>query len=195
MKDELINKLDFNILITNIIEYEELASTQEEALKLIKNNAKNGTLILAKKQTNGIGTHGRKWYSGEKDKNIIFTLILYPNCSLKSLNGITIKVAECMIKAIKKYEQNVKLEIKEPNDILCNGKKLGGILTQATTKGEIVKQLLIGIGVNINQEIFPDDLEQIATSLKQETKKEYNKADILVDFLNEFEKIYKNAVS
>ena len=81
----------------------------------------------------------------------------------------------------------IKTDIKEPNDIMINGKKMGGILTQIITKGENIRYLLIGIGINVNSKSFPLDLEKIATSLKQQTKKEFCKEKIIAEFCNIFE--------
>ena len=74
------------------------------------------------------GTHGRSWLS-EEGKNITFTLILYPKCSIDKLESLTIDIGKCMLDAIYK-EYGCKLELKMPNDIMHNGKKIGGILTQ-----------------------------------------------------------------
>ena len=84
--------------------------------------------MLTNNQTNGIGTHGRKWIS-ESGKNITFSLILYPKCSVNELKGLTIDIGNCLIDTIYQ-EYKYKLELKQPNDIIYNGKKIGGILTQ-----------------------------------------------------------------
>ena len=83
---------------------------------------------------------------------------------------------------------NYNLEIKKPNDIVYNGKKMGGILTQITSSGNRIKYLLIGIGFNINQIEFNEELKYIATSMKKEFKKEFSREKILNEILYEFEK-------
>lgn len=150
-----------------IINYEELDSTQLEAKRLVeKNSASDGTIIVAKNQINGIGTHGRKWIS-KKDESITFTIILMPNCKIEKLENFTLKIAECVVDVF--YElYNIKLNIKKPNDIVFNGKKIGGILTESKVYKNIVKYIFIGIGLNTNQINFPEELQDIATSIKNE---------------------------
>ena len=131
MEKEIEKFLKREIIGKKIIFYDEINSTQTEAKKLADNGSENGTMVLADYQIDGIGTHGRKWYS-KKGDNISFTLILYPKCSIKKLENITIDIAECMTNAI--YEVcSKKLDIKKPNDIVYNKKKIGGILTQIIT--------------------------------------------------------------
>ncbi len=127
MKQELLGKLNTQILGKNVIYYENIDSTQLKA-KEIKDIMKDGTIIIANSQTAGIGTHERTWYMGEGE-NIAFTLILKPQCNIAKISNITITIAECMVDAIKKL-YNKQLNIKLPNDLMCNGKKVGGILTR-----------------------------------------------------------------
>ena len=149
------------------IEYEELDSTQLEAKRYIKNNsASNGTVIIAKNQTSGIGTHGRKWIA-KKDESITFTLILEPNCKLEKLENFTVDIAECIVNTFKEL-YGISLEIKKPNDIVYNGKKIGGILTETQVLEGMVKYVFIGIGLNTNQTEFAPEIAEIATSVKNE---------------------------
>lgn len=185
MKDKILAYLQTKTIARNIKEYEILDSTQEMAKTMIK-KVPNGTMILAKEQKNGIGTHQRKWYTNKKD-NITFTLILYPNCKVSELEGITIKIAKC-IKEVLKENYNIEVEIKEPNDIMLNNRKLAGILTQTSTIEERVQYLLIGIGLNVNQTEFVKEIENVATSLKKEYRREFEKEKIIAEICNKLEK-------
>ena len=160
----------------------------EAKIRAYKRDTINGTIIIADKQTNGIGTHERKWYTGKGD-NIALTIILYPDCSIKRLQNITRIIAECMKKAIYNL-YGIELTIKEPNDLIYNNKKIGGILTETLLNKEQVKYLLIGIGFNVEQTVFPEELTEIATSLKKENNRIYSRVDIIAEFCNEFEKEY-----
>lgn len=171
----------------NICYYESITSTQDKAKELIQKGQADGTIVIAKMQTKGKGTKGRIWYTGED--NLAFTMILYPKCEMKKLEGITIQIAKCMIQTIKQL-YGVQLEIKKPNDIMLNGKKMGGILTQTTTREEKVNSLLIGIGLNIHQTNFPPEIDLLATSLKKELGGKYNIEEIIATFCNLFEKKY-----
>ena len=185
MENELKNFLKTKIIGKKIFFFEEIDSTQEYAKKLAQKNIENGSIVLTQYQSNGVGTHGRKWYS-EKNSNISFTIILYPKCSIQKLNNLTKDIAKCIVEAIyKTYKVNTN--IKDPNDIILNGKKIGGILTQIITNGENIKYLLIGIGINVNGVNFPEELEKIATSLKKEYNIEFSKEKIIAEFCNIFE--------
>lgn len=167
--------------------FEEIQSTHLYAKKLaIENQHIEEITILADKQTGGIGTKGRHWYTG-KGKNIAMTIILKPECSIHQLETLTVTIAKCMQKAI--YElYAIPLEIKEPNDLLLYHKKIAGILTEVNTRGETINYLLISIGFNVNEEVFTDETEEVATSLKKEYKKDFDREYILINFLENLEK-------
>lgn len=168
-----------------IIYYEEIESTQEEAKRRILSQISNGAIIITDNQKNGKGTKGRKWYT-TKESNITMTIALYPNCEIKQLEGITLKIAKAMLDAIQELYQ-IPLTIKEPNDLMLQGKKIAGILTQSASYEEKVKYLLVGIGFNVNEMNFSPEIQEIATSLKKEYQKEFNTEDIIVNFIEKFE--------
>lgn len=181
-----LENLKTRCLGKNSIYYKEIDSTQKEIWRLIKKeNIPNGTLVLADIQTEGQGTHGRKWYTDESN-NIAFSILIKTNCNIKKLEGLTMKIAQIIID-IFKTKYNIRLSIKEPNDIVCKGKKIGGILTQITTVSENVKYLVIGVGINTNKEKFTNDIIKIATSIKKEFKIEVNTYEFISNFCNEFE--------
>lgn len=172
-----------------IVYKEQIESTQELAKELVKNDIKSGTLVITDNQTKGKGTKGRNWQAS-KEKNITMTIILKPNLKIQKLEGLTLKIAEAIKEAIKElYEYT--LTIKKPNDLLLNGKKICGILTQTATMGNQVNYILIGIGFDVNEENFSKELQSIATSLKKEYKKEFEKEEIIVKIIEKIEKINK----
>ena len=173
--------------------FKSIDSTQFYAKELdIENKAKNGTVVFSDVQTAGIGTHSRKWYTGN-GKNLAFTLVLYPDCKIKNFERFTYMLAETMLETIQ-ILYNINLQIKIPNDIVYNGKKIGGILTESISHGEVVKKIFIGIGFNVNQEDFPGNLSEIATSLKKEFRGDYNREEILKKFFEIFEEKYLNMI-
>ena len=182
-----MNKIGIEIG-SKVIVFNTIDSTQKEAKRRIKNNEQNGTIIWAKEQSSGCGTHGRKWYSG-KETNIAFTVILYPNCDIKNLENITIVIANSIVKTIREL-YGYELEIKKPNDLMLNGKKIGGILTEITTRGEVVETLLIGIGLNVNQKKMPEELQDIATSLAIEYNKKFKIEEIGKKIILNLKKIF-----
>lgn len=156
-----------------VIHYEKIDSTQKEAWRRIeKDDIEDGTVIIADLQTDGIGTHGRKWYTVEKE-NIAFSFVIYPNVSIEMIKNLTIEIAEILVEIFKRI-YHIELSIKLPNDIMVGNKKLGGILTQTKLQGEIVKNLVIGIGMNTNGVVFDKEIQEIATSIKKEF-------DIIID--------------
>ncbi|MCL2383869.1 MAG: biotin--[acetyl-CoA-carboxylase] ligase [Oscillospiraceae bacterium] len=171
----------------NIAYFEMIESTQAKAKELAAQKIQTGTIVVTEKQTKGIGTHGRQWIA-EENSNILMTLIIYPECNIAKLEGMTIDIAECLVDVFQELH-GIAVKVKEPNDLIINNKKLGGILTETILEKEVVKNLFIGIGININQEEFPKELMDIATSLKKETNKTFIREEIIAEFLNRFEEI------
>lgn len=184
MDIEKIKKAKTRYIGKNIIFYNEIDSTQEDAKRRL-NDLSSGTIIIADKQINGKGTKGKVWYTN--NGNIAMTIILKPKCKIERLSNLTIRIAEIMIDAICNIYK-CQLEIKKPNDILLNNKKICGILTESKSLGDDVESILIGIGLNVNEIKFENQLEEIATSLKKEFKKEFNREEIIVEFIEMFEK-------
>lgn len=167
--------------------FKEIESTHLYAKKIAEKEENEGMLLLAEVQTGGIGTKGRSWYTGY-GKNIAATIILHPKCKINKLDNLTIEIAEKIRDAI--YElYGYELKIKKPNDLMFNNKKICGILTEIHTQGEKIKYLLISFGFNVNEEKFPDETKNIATSLKKETGKEFAREEILVKIIEKLEEI------
>ena len=116
------------------------------------------------------------------------TIILKPNKKVVELEGLTVNIAKAIKKAIFEL-YNIELNIKEPNDLLLNKKKICGILTEVNSIGEKINYLLISIGFDVNETEFPQELEDIVTSLKKEYKKEFSREEIIVQIIKNIEKI------
>lgn len=182
-----LKNLKTNFLGKTIIYYKKIDSTQKEIWRLIENNnILNGTAVIADIQAQAIGTHGRTWYTDEKG-NIAFSFFMQMDCEVQKIEGITIKIAEIIVDIFKdKY--NVELQIKEPNDIVHNGKKIGGILTESKVISQNVKYLVVGIGLNTKKEKFNDEIKNIATSIKKEFGIKVDTKEFIEEFFNRFEK-------
>ena len=168
----------------NISHFNEINSTHKY-VKENYNNLKDRTVILADMQSNGIGTHGRVWYTG-RENNIAMSILIKPNCNMENLKNITTKIASSIQKAINKM-YNINLEIKFPNDILLNSKKICGVLTEIKTISEKVNYLIISIGFNVNETHFDEETANIATSLKKEYNKNYSREDIIIKIIENIE--------
>ena len=184
---EKIKSANTQYLGKEIEYFKEISSTHTYAKKITMQEKQNGKIIIAETQTNGIGTKGRAWYTGES-KNIALTIILKPECEISKLEGLTIKIAKCVQKAIEELYQ-ISLEIKEPNDLMLNGKKICGILTEIHTRGDKIEYLLISFGFNVNEDNFNEETSNVATSLKKETGKEYVREEILIKIIEKLEEI------
>lgn len=186
-----LDNLKTNFLGKHFIFYDEIDSTQDEIWRRVNKGTdhlfiEDGTLVMADIQTNGKGTHGRIWHTDEKN-NIAFSVFVQMNCDIKNLEGITIEIAR-VIKDIFNTKYGIVLEIKEPNDITYQGKKIGGILTESKVISEQVKYLVIGIGINTSKRDFSDDIKNIATSIKKEFNINVDAKEFVTEFCNEFEK-------
>ena len=156
---------------------------------LKENNSKytENTVILAEEQTGGIGTKGRNWHTGS-NKNIAMSMLFRPQKNVKNLEGLTIEIAKRIQKTMQE-NYNIRLNIKEPNDLMLNGKKICGILTECNTIGNKINYIIISLGFNVNEDKFPSELENISTSLYKETGKIFDKEKITEDFIKTLENI------
>ena len=167
-----------------VIHYKTIDSTQKEIWRRVKNGTiENKTIVIADIQTSGIGTHGRTWHTDEEN-NIAFSVyfdLSKSKLNISSLDGLTIKIAENIVGIFYKL-YGISLDIKFPNDIYCNGKKLGGILTETKVQDGMVKCLVIGIGINTNQTKFADEIKEIATSVRREFGFEVENRKVISEF-------------
>ena len=140
---------------------------------------------MAEFQTKGVGTHGRIWHTDESE-NIAFSFYVKTNCTQEKLQGLTIEIAQIIVDIFKE-KYNVKIDIKTPNDLIIKYKKTGGILTESKMQGELVKFLVIGLGINTSKMSFTKDIEDIATSIKKSYGIEVDRDFVLSEFCNRFE--------
>lgn len=182
-----LRNLKTNFLGRDFYFYEEIDSTQNEIFRRIKKGQIiNGSVIMADIQTAGKGTHGRIWHTDEKG-NIAFSFYIQTNCEIERLDGLTIDIAKILVDMFReKYKINI--QIKEPNDLMINNKKIGGILTQGKINGKYIKYLVVGIGININKKYFTNDIKDIATSIKNEFEVDIDREEVIAEFCNIFEK-------
>lgn len=186
-KIEIEKEINTFVLGKNIYFFDEITSTNEYA-KTIANNVEEGTIVVAKKQTKGKGRLDRKWISS-KNEGIYFSLILKPEIEVFKIMQITLIAGISLCETIKQMA-NIDAKIKWPNDILINNKKVCGILTELNAQIDNIFYIILGIGINVNNEKFDQDLKQKATSLYLETNKNIEKQKILACFLKNFEQKY-----
>ena len=168
-------------------------STNNLAKQLAKQNAPHGLLIISEEQTGGKGRIGRGWAS-PKSKGLWLSVLLRPNLLPQDAPKSTLLAAVAVCQAVNTVA-GVQAKIKWPNDILLNGKKLVGILSEMGAEYGKLNYVVIGIGLNTNAERqdFPTDVQDIAISLHQAATKEFSRDEVLAEILWQMEKLVEEA--
>lgn len=163
--EEIREGLVARIFGQRVYYYNSIPSTNVQARELAQKGAPEGTLVVAEEQTGGKGRLGRSWHS-PGGKGLWFSLIFRPQTIPAQAAQLTILAAVAMAEAIRK-ETGLPAGIKWPNDLLLDGKKICGILTEMSAEMERVNHLVLGAGINVDQseEDFPEELKDTATSL------------------------------
>lgn len=188
MKKKINDYLQTKWAGRELVHYQETDSTNIRA-KNLGIEGIHGTLIVADSQTAGRGRRGRTWESPER-QNIYMTLYLRPEFSISKAPMLTILMAYSVAKALRdRFE--VIAQIKWPNDLVLNKKKICGILTEMSVKQNVIDYVVIGVGINVGNQKFPDELKRSATSLLIETGQQLPKEKIIAEVLNVFEKEYE----
>ncbi len=172
----------------SIYYYDCLGSTNDEARKLAEEGAVDGSLVLADMQHAGKGRLGRSFFS-PSGSGIWMSLILKPEIVPAKASMITLVGALAIQAAMKDF--GIESGIKWPNDIVVNGKKVTGILTEMRAEPGHVDYVILGIGINVNMTDFPDELEAVATSMSLVSGKTYERAEIVRRFLEHFDDYYQ----
>ncbi len=166
-----------NPLISDVVIVDSVDSTNNYAKKLARDGGEYGVVVAAREQTAGKGRLGRKWIS-QKNEFIPFSLLLKPDIAPFQVAGITPIAGLAVCEALR---ENLGLDckIKWPNDIIVNNKKLVGILTEMSAEFDAVDFIVVGVGINVDQRRFPEEIRQKATSVFIETNKTTDKNLIL----------------
>ena len=201
-KQEVIEKqLDF-LDIEKIREYtkckwmakevvllEETGSTNVEAARLAQQGRDHGTVVIADRQTCGKGRRGRSWHT-PGNTSIAMSFLLKPQLEAEYASMLTLVQAMAVAEAVEEVTA-LKSQIKWPNDILINEKKVCGILTEMNLSGSEISSIIIGTGINVNQESFPEEIREIATSLKNESGKAQCREKLIGALCEKFEQYYE----
>ena len=163
-------------------------STNRVGLELGCRGESEGAVILAEEQSAGRGRAGRSWHS-ERGTGIYVTLLLRPKISPVEAPLLTM-MAGLSAQAAIQARIGLQVDLKWPNDLMLNGRKLGGILTEMYADTSLVRFVIVGIGINVNQEKFPGELAPVATSLRNETGKNESRLELLAHLLRTFESDY-----
>lgn len=163
-------------------------STNTKAKELAEEGHPSGTLVVADRQTAGKGRRGRSWES-PSGIGIFMTLMLKPEINPNHASMLTLVAAMATTRAIRRVT-GVPAMIKWPNDIVMNGKKVCGILTEMSAQFDYINHIVIGIGINVHNEDFPEEIAQTASSIYLESGQHIHRASLIEAFLEEFEDVY-----
>lgn len=187
-KYELESRLNTQWLGKEIVYKDVVGSTNAEVRKMAEDGAKDGLLVVADSQTMGKGRRGRTWES-PKGTNLYFSMLLKPNFAPDKASMITLVTAYSVAKVIREMT-GLDAKIKWPNDIVVGKKKVCGILTEMSMERDYIHHVVVGIGINVNEETFPVELDEMATSLKNEKGSLVSRANLLSAILLQFEEDY-----
>ena len=187
---EILPGLKTGVLGKKIIRLTEVDSTNTYASKLAVDGEPEGTVVIAEHQTAGRGRLGRKWVS-PPGLNIYASIILRPKVPPRDAPLVTFVAAVALARTVRGL-YNLDAGIKWPNDLLINGRKSAGILTEMSAEPELVRHIILGVGIDVNmpREDFPKEIKDISTSVMLELGRKVNRAELMRRFLEELEKSY-----
>ena len=189
LPSEIQSGLETKIIGKNISYHIKADSTNRIAKELANKGAVDGTVVIAEEQIGGKGRLGRSFFS-PKSKGIWCSIILRPKFLPHEAPKCTLMAAVAVARAMIRFD--LKPAIKWPNDLLYDGRKIVGILTEISAEMSRINYIVVGIGinVNINREEFPNDLQSIAASLSEMKGEEISRTDFFRALLEEFDKLY-----
>lgn len=170
--------------------FDAVDSTMNRAVDLVRRGCAPWTLVTAASQTQGRGTHGRKWVSS-KGAGLYFSLVLPPPSDVEHIEGLTVVTARVLVEVLSAC-CGLTADIKHPNDVLVRGKKIAGILFESVSSGNTLTHLILGLGLNLDRtsrELEADGLPD-ATSIANETGDIPDSIVIIEAFLERFIQVY-----
>jgi BirA family biotin operon repressor/biotin-[acetyl-CoA-carboxylase] ligase len=172
-----------------VLYFDTIDSTNTKAQELAEKGYQSGTLVVADKQESGKGRRGRSWVS-PSGTGIFMTLMIKPDINPNNASMLTLVAALAVAKAITSVTGEEAL-IKWPNDIVVNSKKVCGILTEMNAQFDYINHIVVGIGINVHNESFPEEISQMASSLMIEAGgRRFHRAQIIAETMAYFEQYY-----
>ncbi|PKM51301.1 MAG: biotin--[acetyl-CoA-carboxylase] ligase [Firmicutes bacterium HGW-Firmicutes-7] len=175
-------------LVEQVFVYKSIDSTNKEAKRKAMEGNSYTALLLSEEQTIGIGRRGRQWVS-KKGAGIYMSLLLRPLIKPINASMITLVAGLAVQRAIGQIT-GLNSQIKWPNDLVIRNKKICGILTEMSSEMDFVNYVVIGIGINVNNQQFEEEIQEVATSLSLEGGKIYPRKGLIIQIIKEFEQLY-----
>ena len=191
---EIVSGLETKVLGQQAYYFDSIDSTQSQAMKMINESKKEGTIIIAEKQTGGRGRTGRQWISPKG--GIWFSIILHPKFDISNTTLFPIASSLALSIAIQKTCK-ISTELKWPNDLTIKGKKLAGMLIDASFESNKIENLVLGVGINFNVNV--KEIEKVlkktpnfyGVSSLNDQKNKTSQIELIQSFLLELEKVYE----
>lgn len=188
-REEILSQMETCWAGQEVHYFAETDSTNIRAKQLGEAGAPHGTLVAAGKQSAGKGRRGRSWES-PADRNIYMSLLLRPEILPVKAPMLTLVMAYAVANAL--WEQTgLGVQIKWPNDLVINGKKICGILTEMSAEIDYINYVVIGVGINTNVTEFPQELQKTASSLQIELGKSMKRSTLIASVMKRFEEAYE----
>ncbi len=178
------------IFAGHIHHYYRAGSTNTVAMEAAAAGAPEGSVFLAEQQTAGRGRANKKWHSAESS-GIYCSVILRPALPPADVLVLSLAAGLAVQAAVQDVDSKIMADLKWPNDLLIAGKKFCGILTEMSAEATRVRHIVVGIGINVNQARFPEELQQMATSLHLATGSEWSRIELCAALLKSLDREYR----
>jgi BirA family biotin operon repressor/biotin-[acetyl-CoA-carboxylase] ligase len=188
---DLLSPLLKGTIFQQIHHYYKIGSTNTAAMEAAANGAPEGSVYLAEEQTAGRGRGANAWHSA-RSTGIYCSVVLRPNLPPTDALILSLAAGLSVYSAVQQLDARVNPDLKWPNDLLIDGKKFGGILTEMNAEATCVRYLVIGIGINVNQARFPEELRDVATSLKAISGSEWSRVELTAALLKSLHHEYRD---
>ncbi|MCD8089466.1 MAG: biotin--[acetyl-CoA-carboxylase] ligase [Clostridiales bacterium] len=186
--EELKRQLKTDFTGKELYYYRSVGSTNDKAKELAEEGCSDGTVVIAEEQFKGRGRRGRSWNS-ETGSAVAVSILLRPGFPPEYAPNLTLILGMAVNKTVRAL--GCESFIKWPNDIVAGGRKLCGILVEMATEEREIKYVVCGVGINVSNKDFPDEIKETATSVFIETGKEFLRQDVIRSVLENFEVYYK----
>lgn len=174
---------------SSLLVVDSVDSTNNLAKLRAEEGAEHGFLVVSEQQSAGKGRRGRVWES-KKGEGIFMTLLLKPDIEPGNASMLTLVMALAVRSALETVG-NLQAQIKWPNDIVCDGKKVCGILTEMSAQMDYINHIVIGVGINVHNEQFPEEMRHMAVSIYQQTGEHISRAELIAEVMRRFEHYYE----
>ncbi|MEE2987054.1 MAG: biotin--[acetyl-CoA-carboxylase] ligase [Nitrospinota bacterium] len=186
----LQSNLDSILIGEKLLVFQETASTNDLAKTYFQEGAVQGLILIADRQTDGKGRFGRSWHS-ESEVGIYTSILLVPDLPVETLSGLPLLAGVAVVTAVNEFS-HPNASLKWPNDILLNGKKLGGVLCETVRNPQGQTGVVVGIGINVNHNSFPEELRSIATSIHLEMGHPIDRQALILSLLHHLDREYQD---